>query len=1105
METSAARSARYDAAMKSTALRRSLVPALILSAVALPGGAAAEEWDVTDAGPDARTIAFEATEGTWMSVDVHPDGRTLAFDLLGDVYTLPVEGGDATLVLGGPAYEQQPRWSPDGSRLLFVSDRGGGENLWTCAPDGSEAEQVTDEDFRLVLTGAWAPDGEFVVGKKHFTSRRSLGAGEFWLYPVRTASGKPAKGLRLTERKNDQQDAGEPELSPDGRTLYWSEDMSGGSTFEYNKDPNGVIYVIRSLDLVTGEQRDVIRRPGGAIRPRVSPDGRYLAYVRRHRDRSILAVHDLVEGGSRDLWDGLSLDQQETWAVFGPYPGYDWMPDGESLVVWAQGGLHRVALEDGGVTRIPFRAQVEQTLRPLRRTRQSVAGEAVDVRVVRWPQLTPDRRTAVFQALGHIHLRDLDDGDTRRLTGHDGHLEFAPRLTRAGDEVVFTTWDDVTGGTVRIASLDGSRERVLVRRPGHYTSADLSPDGALLVYRRGGGDTYRGRRFGDDTGLFLMDLASGKPRRLTRSGRRPRFSPDGERVLFQGREGDRAALISIDLHGGDRRVVATSKYARDFEVSPSGRWLAFEELWQTHLVRLPTTPVPLELSAGDGAFPVRRLSDVSGTYLSFTADDHVCWGLGPELFHVSAALAYADEREPDDDVAVPERRRGVTAERVGLGWSEPVPVPETDLYLVGGRIAPMDDLSVVEDGVVHVRGRRIVAVGTRGEIEVPEGARVLDVSGHTVMPGLVDVHSHTGSSSDRIHSERNWSFEAMLAFGVTTSHDPSNDTQMIHAESELVATGRRVGPRLLSTGTILYGADGDFKAVIDSYEDALRAVRRTKAWGAKSLKSYNQPRRDQRQMVLRAAASEELLVMPEGGSTYVYNIGHILDGHTTLEHALPVAPLYEPDLRLLAESGTCYTPTLVVGYGGLWGENYWYTESRIWEHERLLSFVPASIVDRNARRRTVATDPSEYHHLRLARSAADVVRRGGNVEIGAHGQLQGLGSHWETWMLAQGGLTAHEALRAATWMGARAICLEHELGAVRPGYLADLIVVAGDPLSNVRDSERVQWVMVDGVLRDAATLTRHDQDGSRTALPPGPALDDVRVSELANCACGRGR
>jgi imidazolonepropionase-like amidohydrolase len=657
---------------------------------------------------------------------------------------------------------------------------------------------------------------------------------------------------------------------------------------------------------------------------------------------------------------------------------------------------------------------------------------------------------------------------------------------------------------VKQVALDGGAPRTLVDWPGHYASASLSADGKEVVFERVGGDRYRGHRYAQEPGVYRHKVGGeGRPRFLCREGSKPRFAADGRRVWLVGREGRKHALVSVDRIGSDRRVHATSARAVDFEVSPDGRWLAFEEEWQAWLLPLPPGPTPLELEPRGKQTPQRRLSEVGGTYLSFSPDSsRVRWSLGPTLFEVPVEVALSSRAPAETDVPPAQRRRGVEACEVPLGFRVEADLPDTDLWLVGGRVAPMHDLSVIEDGVVHIRGNRIVAVGPRSEIPVPEGARVLDTTGHTVMPGLVDVHSHHGSSNHRLHARQCWALLAMLAFGVTTAHDPSNDTQMIHAEAEMVAAGRRLGPRLFSTGTILYGADGEFRAVINSERDAREAIQRTAAWGARSVKSYMQPRRDQRQQVLKAARALGVMVMPEGGSTLHLNLTQVLDGHTTLEHALPVAPLYAPELDLIARSGTGYTPTLVVGYGGFWGENWWYAKTQVWKNDRLLAFVPRSVVEPSARRRTLLTDDAEYHHLRLARSVAEVVRRGGNVEIGAHGQMQGLGAHWEMWMLHQGGLTPHEALRCATYGGARALCLEDQLGSLRPGMLADLIVVAGRPLEVAAHSEQVAYTMVNGRLYRAPTL---DQVAPvARALPPGPPLDTIReVPGLSDCACGR--
>jgi imidazolonepropionase-like amidohydrolase len=211
--------------------------------------------------------------------------------------------------------------------------------------------------------------------------------------------------------------------------------------------------------------------------------------------------------------------------------------------------------------------------------------------------------------------------------------------------------------------------------------------------------------------------------------------------------------------------------------------------------------------------------------------------------------------------------------------------------------------------------------------------------------------------------------------------------------------------------------------------------------------------------------------VPEGGSTLQHNLTMIVDGHTGIEHNVPVPAIYDDVLQLWAASRSGYTPTLVVSYGGISGERYWYQHTDVWANERLLSFVPREVVDPASRRRTMAPE-EEYHHVDAARVCKRLTDAGVKVNVGAHGQREGLGAHWEMWMLVQGGMTPHEALRAATWNGAHYLGLDGDLGSLEVGKLADLAVLDENPLEDVRKSESVRYVMVNGRLYDAATMNQ---------------------------------
>ena len=1073
---------------------RLLSPVLLLTLSTLAvgqvaGAPPAVPWDVTQPRGATREIAFTTTEGTWMSVDLAPDGQWLVFDLLGHVYRLPAAGGNAVALTqaSGIAINAHPRISPDGTLIAFISDRRGQNNLWVMNADGSNPRPIFTENYVRAASPAWSADGQYIiVERSQLPNGGQPGSGGLWMYHKDGGS-----GVELLARS--RQPASWPSPSRDGRFLYYQVTGQGSSLAGYGGRGDfisGTVQV-RRMDMRSGEissvsfgeqTQQVQGSSGGMGAPEVSPDGKWLAFVRRIPDgtitwkghsygpRSALWLRELDTGYERLLVDPVEQDIFEGGKVLRSFPGYVWSADGRSIVFTQGGKLRRVDVASGTVATIPFSAPIKRTISELANTQTKQSDAPFDVRFTRWQSASPDGRRVAFQAVGRVWVMDLPSGTPRRLTPDSFvPFEYAPAWSPDGSTIAFTSWEDsVSGHLWKVPATGGAPQR-LTRAAGEYIHPSWSRDGREIVLSRGAGESRHGRgvlwnQFWD---LVRVDANGGDAQLVTRVAMsadgssasvfnsirnqivRPAYGPDG-RIFYPHLSSSgsttETVLYSIRPDGSDRRAHLSFPLADEAAVSPDGKWVAFQEsdnVWVAPFPYEGTGGATISIDRNRPRLPATRLTREGGLFPTWRSDSVLDYGSADRFYSYSVASKRADTTR--------------------LALTVPRDIPSGTVAFTNARIVTLRNRAVV-NGTLVVRGNRIACVG---QCSVPAGARTFDARGKTLIPGFIDVHSHNYREHRGIIPQQNQEGAIFLSYGITTTMDPSMWSQNLFPTAEMVEAGLVVGPRVFSTGDPLYSGDGSRQENFLTAEIAEAGIVKLKRWGAVSLKQYQQPRRDQRQWVMEAARKHGMQVTSENGDLE-YTLGMIMDGHTGFEHPMSYTPMYSDVTTFFGKAQATYSPTYMVGGPGPWNEEYWYQESEVWKDPKTRRFMPwVQFVPQTRRRMT--RPASDYSFPWIAQGLADIIAAGGFGSIGAHGQHNGLGSHWETWMTASA-TGAMGALEVASLHAARFIGREQDLGSLEVGKLADFMVLNRNPLENIRFTTDIQYVVKGGVVYDDDTL-----------------------------------
>ena len=1081
------------------------LPALALAALpTLPAPVLAQDaadddtpdWDVTLARGDTREIDFETDEGTWMSADISSDGRWIVFDLLAHVYRVPAEGGAAESLTqeSGVAVNYHPKYSPDGSRIAFISDRGGQNNLWVMDADGSNPRQVQSSQDTRVTMPEWTADGEYIlVGQ----------GGGIWMYHRDGGT-----GMEVVSSEGGS--ASWPSVSEDGRYLYyhvrtpgqtvpWAvDDIEAGLIDDHLvRDALQGTMNLRRKDLRTGDVTQVTSgvpsrqyrlSGGGGFAGEVSPNGGSIAFARRLPDATIewkghefgpstaLWMRDLESGTERIVMDPITQDMTEGMKTIRLLPGYAWAPDGASIVIAQGGKLRRLDVASGEIATIPFTARVHRVISEQAYQAFRVGDGPVPVTYTRWQTGSPDGARLAFTAGGRVWVMDLPDGTPRRLTSDtDKRFEYSPSWSPDSRWLAYTTVDeDGAGHVIKIGADGGAAQQVSGER-GEYAHTQWSPDGTQILVTRGSGATARYRTMahnpwydlvlfsaagaggGAETGDELAG-AGGDGQRVVRvsgptlSNRtqfvRPSFGPGGR--IFYPVLGDSTRLMSVARDGGDPRTHLVLPYADEIMISPDGRHAAFNEGDNTYLVPVPpaTTVGAVPIDKKNGKLPVRQLSTRGGIFPGWRDASTVEFG--------SAASYYAHdvEAETTDTFAI-----SLELPRGSLGHGT--------VAITGARIITLENRRVIENGALVATDGRITCIGAATECDTSGADHAIDATGKTVIPGFIDMHSHFFREYRGIIPPNAFEMAVALAYGVTTNLDNSQWSQDIFPAAQMIETGVLVGPRTYTTGDPLYRGDAARQNELTSYEVTEDNIARLQSWGAVSLKQYMQPRRDQRQWVSDIARKRGLMVTSEG-SDLAYNLSMIMDGQTAWEHPISYVPMYSDAARFFGRAEAVYSPTFVVGGPGPWNDEWFFQETEVWRDEKLRLWMPWKQLVPHSRR-VFKRPRTDYSFPMLAQVLADWMAEGAHGAIGAHGQQHGLASHWEVWIAAEA-MGPMGALELASVEGAYFLGASEDVGSLAPGKLADLMILNSNPLDDIRNTTDIMFVMKGGIVYDAMTL-----------------------------------
>lgn len=1041
-----------------------------------------------------------------MSADVSPDEKTIVFDLAGHIYTLPIEGGTAKAITSGMSFESAPRYSPDGKHIAFISDRSGADNLWVADADGGNARALSFEETAMFTSPAWSPDGRYVfVARKKPHFYKSV--FEIWEYDLNGGSGVQITKSNVSDTNPPArwESCMGPAPSPDGRYVYFARKFG-----YFSEDVKFPLWQVVRRDLRTGEEDVITDEPGSGFRPEVSRDGKELIYATRYEAKTALRLRNLETGEDRWLKYPVQHDDQESYfSSRDLLPGYAFLAGGNEIVLSYGGKFHRLNIRTNEDRVIPFTATISRELGPKLDFPRRVEQGPVRARIIQGAVASPDGKRLAFSALTHLYVMEVGGGAPKRLVAGD-EREYQPAWSPDGQWIAYVTWSNEEGAIWKIRADGTGAPKRLTSTSAHFENLAWSPDSSKIVALRASRHQAMTQTDEFGRGMSILELvwipaSGGRPVVIANAAgfSGPHFTSDPDRIYITltktaGPLDAEYQLLSMRWDGSDRRAIFTLKnkqiWGAEFSpitriyMNPAGNQALALHRYQLYLVDVPSPggePPVLDMSAPSAE--VVRLTTVGADECRWADEGAtITWSLGASFFElpvrdVTTAIHSSEPVNPSDRSSqpnTPEWAKRLHPREVRADIETARYQPHGTVVLRGARVITMRGDEVLPTADIVIKDNRIASVTAGQAASVAAGAKIIDVSGMTIVPGFIDTHAHWYEIRRGVLDVPAWDLLASFAFGITSGRDPQTGTNDIFPYEDLIEGGEMIGPRLYTTGPGIFYVN-DFQNTTEAADVITRYKDYYRTW---MVKSYLVGNRRQRQYVVEACQRLHMMPTTEGAADMALDLTHVIDGFSGNEHQLPIFPLYKDVVDLVARSGVYYTPTYIIeGYGGPGAESYYYENTDARGNAKVKRFIPHGVIDSRAGRMTWYP-PEDYSYPQAAAGSAAILKSGGKVCVGGHGEFQGFSYHWELWSLQSGGLTNLEALRAATLNGAEAIGLAQDLGSIEPGKLADLVILSKNPLDDIHNTTAIRYVMKNGELFDGDTLDEVWPEQKR--LPP---------------------